>query len=208
MVQALADLAAGHLSFPVHCDVVPLVMTFLIGQLDRAPPVLGDTLSSLLLTPRAHLRLATRDSRPKEPETQRFETELRKDISSSNRLFTLGARWPSIGTPAWCHTGYDERPTGRGTVEGFHVFRFRSRTLYPSFIRLSGGWIGNYVSDDLSVHNTDNLAKTKKKRARSDWSVLLYLSSAANATLLHRLLDMQFLARRAGPKVGTCQRAA
>lgn len=106
-------------------------------------------------------------------------------------------------------SGHDaDGEKGRGTVEGFHVFRFRSRTLYPSFIRLSGGWIGNYVSDDLSVHNTDNLAKTKKKRARSDWSVLLYLSSAANATLLHRLLDMQFLARRAGPKVGPCQRAA
>lgn len=65
MVQALADLAAAHLSFPVHCDVVPLVMTFLIGRLDRAPPVLGDALSSLLLTPRAHCdsRLTTERTR-------------------------------------------------------------------------------------------------------------------------------------------------
>lgn len=139
MVQALADLAAAHLSFPVHCDVVPLVMTFLIGQLDRAPPVLGDTLSSLLLTPRAHLRLATRDSRPKEPETRRFETELRKDISSSNRLFTLGARWPSIGTPAWCHTGYDERPTVGFTIQ----------PTVSLVARLSGPWRGLDLCNDV-----------------------------------------------------------
>jgi hypothetical protein len=73
--------------------------------------------------------------------------------------------------------------------------------LYPPFIRLSGGWIGNYVSDDLSVHNTDNLAKTKKKRARSDWSVFIYPLPPMRPYSVDSS-TCSSSPRRAGPKVG------